>query len=217
MKLKFLKFVLPILLVLPSLALAQRITIWSSAIYHRTPKGTEITSPVNFYVKFNEPNDLCGRNSDFWGIILEYILNGNEYWVCGKKHLISEKESSENFNLPIGAKIVFVDVVQFNEGNDYDCDSWQNVCEASFEDCPSFEEIWTGGDWYSDKNYCFEIISPSGTIGNTQNWLTQNEILGYIGKLAEDIPNYIALMIGLPITFWFVEKTIAFVRGNFKS
>jgi hypothetical protein len=70
------------------------------------------------------------------------------------------------------------------------------------------------------KNNCaideaiFDVVAP--TIGNTQNWLSQNEILAHIGKLAEDIPNYIALMIGLPISFWFIEKTIAFVRGNFR-
>jgi hypothetical protein len=60
----------------------------------------------------------------------------------------------------------------------------------------------------------FRIFYQS--IGDTRDWLSQNEILDYIGKLAEDIPNYVALMIGLPIAFWFIEKTIAFVRGNFR-
>jgi hypothetical protein len=62
----------------------------------------------------------------------------------------------------------------------------------------------------------FQLTIGQPSIGNTQNWLSLNEILGYIGKLAEDIPSYIALVIGLPFAFWFIEKTIAFVRGNFR-
>jgi hypothetical protein len=70
--------------------------------------------------------------------------------------------------------------------------------------------------YYGNGTFEFQFTIEQPSIGNTQNWLSSNEILGYIGKLAEDIPSYIALVIGLPFAFWFIEKTIAFVRGNFR-
>ena len=195
MKLKSLKFVLPILLVLPSFAFA-------TYHYWRTPTGTEITSPVTLHFDWSswfydvcESNGYCIDHGVYWRFHL-FTIDGED--IYGETHDKTITEATETFNLPVGTKIqgIFIDVIM-DGGSDGDVRALE----------------------WEDNTYVFEIVGtsiPSGTIGNTQNWLSSNEILGYIGKLAEDIPNYIALMIGLPIAFWFVEKTIAFVRGNFR-
>jgi hypothetical protein len=209
MKLKSLKFVLPILLVLPSLAFA-RINYW------RTPTGTEITSPVTIHVDFDDWNsdicwniDYCIQNAIYWQFKLYSLSDSSTGTIYyGRVYDKTTKEATESFDLPVGTKIFIVGIQAFREGQGYD---QGYIIEIRFSDRTS------------PPNYVFEIIGtstppsspPSGTIGNTQNWLSSNEILAYIGKLAEDIPNYIALMMGLPISFWFIEKTIAFVRGNF--
>jgi hypothetical protein len=198
MKLKFLKFVLPILLVLPSLVSA---SIWN---YWRTPSGIDITSPVTLHFDWSDwTEDICDgyelcNYAEYWGLLL--LTLDDYYW--GELHPRTITETTESFYLPVGTQITTVAVVY----------------------------VWSTGNWGYSRileeadPYTFQIIEtstpptpPSGTIGNTQNWLSQNEILAYIGKLAGDIPNYIALMIGLPIAFWFIEKIIAFVRGNFRS
>jgi hypothetical protein len=201
MKLKSLKFVLPILLVLPSLVFAD----W---IYQRTPTGTEITSPVSLYFKWEDWNsDMCRGDpwcvemGRYWGFYLNVLIEGNEQQIYGETYDKTIKEIIENFDLPVGAQVRYIDVYVFAENQ---LPVGVIVVESGF---PAFTIIGTSTP---------PTPPPSGTIGNTQNWLSSNEILGYIGKLAEDIPNYIALMIGLPIAFWFVEKIIAFVRGNFR-
>jgi hypothetical protein len=201
MKLKSLKFVLPILLVLPSL-------VFADYHYWRTPEGTEITSPVTLHFDWlSWDEDVCDGNpecmvtGEYWEFYLK-ISNSIEYY--GEIHDKTTKEATESFNLPVGTKISDTGILILDE--------MQGIV---------FDKVF---EWSYPPNYVFEIVGtstppslpPSGTIGNTQNWLSSNEILAYIGKLAEDIPNYIALMIGLPIAFWFVEKIIAFVRGNFR-
>jgi hypothetical protein len=177
MKLKSLKFVLPILLVLPSLAFAfsedYTFTILPEDFpYNMTreifvPKGLKVNKvcllskslPQRIYLSEDGYNKY-GKywNYGYW-----------DWWETGCKDVDIEGESLITFffnNSPI------------------------------------------------PYTATFRIFYQS--IGNTRDWLSQNEILAYIGKLAEDIPNYIALMMGLPIAFWFVEKIIAFVRGNFR-
>jgi hypothetical protein len=197
MKLRSLKFILPILLVLPNLVFAD----W---IYQRTPEGTEITSPVSLYFEFDDwSSDVCGgyeiceSEGVYWQFEVRAVIGQNEFGYCGEIRSKTTKRARESFDLPIGAKVDRTKI---------------NILDANLN-------IITEKVFEDSADYVFEIIgiSPLRMIGNTQNWLFQNEILGYIGKLAEDIPNYIVLMIGLPIAFWFVEKIIAFVRGNFRS
>ena len=206
MKLKSLKFVLPILLVLPSL-------VFADYNYWRTPEGTEITSPVTLHFDWKDWNyDVCEGEPDcinfgqYWQFELRTLPEPDIIYYYGTIHSKATNEATESFDLPIGTKIARV-IIKILDAN-------QNslVYGSELERQPSFPPY-----------YVFEIIGtsqptppPSETIGNTQNWLSSNEILAYIRKLAEDIPNYIALMIGLPIAFWFIEKTIAFVRGNFR-
>jgi hypothetical protein len=200
MKLKFLKFVLPILLVLPSFVFA----VWT---YQRTPEGQKITSPITIYFKWEDwDSDICeGRSPCIpYGVyyrigIYGITSQGEDMVFYGAIHDKTEKEITEIFDLPVGIQIHDIWIQVLGEDKQVvDNPKWLEEC---------YPEL--------GLDYCFEIILPS--IGNTQNWLSQNEILGYIGKLAEDIPNYIALIMGLPIAFWFVEKIIAFVRGNFRS
>jgi hypothetical protein len=197
MKLKSLKFVLPILLVLPSLAFA-------GYHYWRTPEGTEITSPVTLHFDFEDwdfdvcdGDYLCREVGQYWRFVLR---SSSDNYFYGEIHSKTTNEATENFNLPVGTEITRISIWVLDESQHY-------LRAKEMEFC--------------DPNYCFIITGistppSSEMIGNTQNWLSSNEILGYIGKLAEDIPNYIALMMGLPIAFWFVEKIIAFVRGNFR-
>jgi hypothetical protein len=197
MKLKSLKFVLPILLVLPSLVFAD----WH---YWRTPEGTEITSPITIHFDFSDwLNDVCDgsesrvscNNSGVSWRIRLYTTDYQSFW--GETHDRTITETTESFDLPVGTQIKGIAIIViWNDGH------WENTRVLEEADPYTFEIV--------------ETPTPSGTIGNTQNWLSQNEILAYIGKLTDDIPNYIALMIGLPIAFWFIEKTIAFVRGNFR-
>jgi hypothetical protein len=197
MKLKSLKFILPILLVLPSFAFAD----W---IYQRTPEGTEITSPFSLYFKFDDwASDVCDgapvceRGGIYWQFIL--VSYPDFTWYYGEIHNKETKEATDIFDLPVGTKVMHVAIWTLNEDGNL-----------------TYEKILEDSSYYVFKIVETSTSPSSGTIGNTQNWLSQNEILAYIGKLAEDIPNYIALMIGLPIAFWFIEKTIAFVRGNFR-
>jgi hypothetical protein len=193
MKLKSLKFILLILLVLPSFAFAD----W---IYQRTPSGTAITSPFSLYFKFDDwASDMCDNAPvcESEGIYWQFrVVSYPDFtWYYGEIHNKETKEATDIFDLPIGTKVMHVSIWTLNEDGNL-------TYEKILEDSPY---------------YVFRIIGlSSGTIGNTQNWLSSNEILAYIGKLAEDILNYIALMMGLPIAFWFIEKTIAFVRGNFR-
>jgi hypothetical protein len=197
MKLKSLKFVLPILLVLPSFVFA----VW---IYQRTPEGTEITSPITLYFKFDDWNSdvcnndpICNISGRYWQF---HLLDTNSNIFYGEIHSRTIQEATDSIDLPIGTEIYAILIQIFDKNQ---------------QSLPVIKYV------ESCSPYCFVITEtssppPSGTIGNTQNWVSSNEILGYIGKLAEDIPNYIALMMGLPIAFWFIEKTIAFVRGNFR-
>jgi hypothetical protein len=204
MKLKSLKFVLPILLVLPSLAFA-------SLTYHRMPEETEITSPVDIYLKFdNWDLDICngvplcidfGR---YWQLVL-YTPAPDLFPYYGEIHDKTIEETMESFDLPVGTQVGTIYVIALDD-NQLQLPAG-SILEQGF---PAFTIIETPPPPPPPS-------PPSGTIGNTQNWLSSNEILGYIGKLTEDIPNYIALIIGLPISFWFIEKIIAFVRGNFRS
>jgi hypothetical protein len=191
MKLKSLKFVLPILLVLPSLA-------FGAVSYSRSPSGYTITSPVYISVSVdNVLSDLCYQfpYTTKWKIRI-YSINDIDYWESPEKD-ISEKSLSYDFDLPVGTQVAVVSATC------YQFPYWSDGYE--------FE-----GSSY-DMHIIFEVAEAPKTISNVSSWLSQNEILGYIGKLTEDIPNYIALIIGLPISFWFIEKIIAFVRGNFRS
>jgi hypothetical protein len=176
MKLKFLKFVLPILLVLPSLALA----------------FSEDYTFSGFVETWNLERD----------IFVPKGLKVNK--VC----LLSKSLPQRIYLLEDGWN-------KYGKRWDYgywDWGDWSGCKDVDIEG----ESLITFSFASSPISYTatFRIFYQS--IGDTRDWLSQNEILGYIGKLADDIPNYIALMMGLPIAFWFVEKTIAFVRGNFR-
>lgn len=41
--------------------------------------------------------------------------------------------------------------------------------------------------------------------------------LAYVGTIFTDLTPAVILVIGLPLGFWFVSKTIALVRGGFRS
>jgi hypothetical protein len=176
MKLKSLKFVLPILLILPSLALA-------------------------FYKDYTFEFPPSQNVFDYFRTI---VSEGRMYKVC-----LIERSTTPTIYL---SKID------------------KNGTREFYQPIAWYEPLGTCRDVDIQKGEKL-IIKPTDlpyyftltfrvfyySIGATNEWLSQNEILGYIGKLAEDIPNYIVLMIGLPIAFWFIEKTIAFVRGNFRS
>jgi hypothetical protein len=192
MKLKSLKFVLPILLVLPSLAFADY-------HYQRKPEGIEILSPITIYFKWNDwDNDICGGNnlciSNGAYFNIHFRASPEDYWASNVYEKTETKKEFTNVVwIPIGTKVYAVDFWIYDEHKNY----------------------ITTGRTLESGNPAF-IINGEIIGGRMENWLDIEEILGYIGKLAEDIPGYIALMMGLPIAFWFVEKTIAFVRGNFR-
>jgi hypothetical protein len=177
MKLKSLKFVLPILLVLPSLALAYS---------------------VDYTFEFPPSQNL----EDYVRTI--YVSEGRIYKVC-----LIEKSSSPMY-------IYLAKIDKTERYYYYNSFEWTEPLPTCRDvDIQEGEKLFikpTDLPFYFTLT--FRIFYHS--IGDTRDWLSQNEILGYIGKLAEDIPNYIALLIGLPIAFWFIEKTIAFVRGNFR-
>jgi hypothetical protein len=39
----------------------------------------------------------------------------------------------------------------------------------------------------------------------------------YIAQVGEDVSPYLALIIGLPLAFWFIGKVVALVRGGFRT
>jgi hypothetical protein len=52
------------------------------------------------------------------------------------------------------------------------------------------------------------------------NFLTLPEVtstLAYISQVGEDVSPYLALIIGLPLAFWFIGKIVALVRGGFRT
>jgi hypothetical protein len=52
------------------------------------------------------------------------------------------------------------------------------------------------------------------------NFLTLPDVsstLAYIAQVGEDVSPYLALIIGLPLAFWFVGKVVALVRGGFRT
>jgi hypothetical protein len=199
MKLKSLKLVLPILLILPSFAFAD----WH---YWRTPTGTgiKINSPPALHFDWTDWNTdvcdgdpICINRGVYWAFYLKGETPLGETIFCGYWHDKTEKEITEIADyLDVGTKIREIKLFVI-----YDEERFEIITRT-------FEE--------NQDPYLFEIVETPETIGNTPTWLSSYEILSYIGKLAEDIPDYIALMIGLPIAFWFIEKTIAFVRGNFR-
>jgi hypothetical protein len=198
MKLKSLKFVLPILLVLPSFAFAG---IYYVDYYFHVSGAQEETINIPSGTKATQIS-LMEKPTCMDTIYPPRL------WIDIWKGNYEQQLDSWYTNIPQGYTL------------DLDIEG-ENFLKLSFYDqspeCFEYDVTIT---------IMYETIEtppspppsppPSGTIGNTQNWLSSNEILAYIGKLAEDIPNYIALMIGLPIAFWFVEKIIAFVRGNFR-
>jgi hypothetical protein len=195
MKLKSLKFVLPILLILPSLVFAV------DYYYERRPGGTKITSPITLIFEWEDWNwEICWDQppcinfGQYWQFELKTWPEPDVIHYYGAIHSKTTNKAIESFDLPIGTKIESVCIRILDENQNYLIDG------------RCLEVRW--------PYYIFEITGKS--IGGTKNWLSSNEILSYIDNLAEDIPDYIALMIGLPIAFWFIEKIIAFVRGNFR-
>jgi hypothetical protein len=178
MKLKSLKFVLPVLLVLPSLALAYS---------------------VDYTFEFPPSQNM------FDYIRTIYVPKGSRI----NKVCLIAKSSSPMY--------IYLAKVDKTEGRYYyDPFTWSEpVGTCRDVDIQEEEKLWIKP---TDLPYYFTLTFRIFyySIGDTRDWLSSNEILAHIGKLAEDIPDYIALMIGLPIAFWFIEKTITFVRGNFR-
>jgi hypothetical protein len=52
------------------------------------------------------------------------------------------------------------------------------------------------------------------------NFITLPDVtstLAYIGQVGADVSPYLALIIGLPLAFWFIGKMVALVRGGFRT
>jgi hypothetical protein len=52
------------------------------------------------------------------------------------------------------------------------------------------------------------------------NFITLPDVsstVAYIAQVGEDVAPYLALIIGLPLAFWFVGKVVALVRGGFRT
>jgi hypothetical protein len=52
------------------------------------------------------------------------------------------------------------------------------------------------------------------------NFITLPDIsstTAYIAQVGADVSPYLALIIGLPLAFWFVGKVVALIRGGFRT
>jgi hypothetical protein len=52
------------------------------------------------------------------------------------------------------------------------------------------------------------------------NFITLPELSSttqYIAQVGADVSPYLALIIGLPLAFWFIGKVVALVRGGFRT
>lgn len=42
-------------------------------------------------------------------------------------------------------------------------------------------------------------------------------MLGYVGELFTDLTPAIVVIVGLPVAFWAVSKTVSLIKGGFRS
>jgi hypothetical protein len=66
---------------------------------------------------------------------------------------------------------------------------------------------------YNDNENIFEVLE-SQTILNVPGSMATG-MLAYAGQLFTDLRVWILLILGLPVGFWIVDRTIALVKENF--
>jgi hypothetical protein len=174
--------------------------VFGAWTYHRTPEGTEITSPITIHLTFDNYNEICVNNASHWGI---YIVGDGEegYELCGKLYSPSTKEITENFDIPIGKKISYIAIFcPVDNAQDYDCGSWvqaDNPNPVALEDCTE-----------QTPDYCFTIIKKGNFIFLPSNTIQQ--IKDEFNEVFQDLKPILPFIIGIWIGFWVVENVIAY-------
>lgn len=175
-------------------------SVLGAVSYERTPSGSTIQNPVSFSVSMDTTEDFLakcpieGAYYNYWGISVEYIST-----YAQKSPLVASTTLSNVFveTLLIGDGIIGVEgfcTHKLDYGEEF----------ASFSD-PVFE--WEGGE------IIFEVLEATPrksflTIG--QNFISSTT--GFINDFAGGLNRFIALLIGIPLTFWVLNKVITLAK-----
>jgi hypothetical protein len=162
--------------------------------YSRTPADYTISNPVNFSMSgatYEEINDACGDHGfAFWRL----TIYSNEFDETSTDIFAS---STFNFNLSLTLPI-----------NEY--------VEVLFV-CLDSEEMYAGafffeGEGFPEPPIMFEVVAGAPAVAGG-NIITlpadfATSALAYAGQLFTDLSTIILLLIGLPIGFWVIKKTL---------
>lgn len=162
--------------------------------YSRTPSGYTISNPLNFNVSFDTKEELCEgiypyENTTHWRI---GVRDNSHNWFLSEIYLIENKNLVWNTQLPLGeyirvSALCSDDGITFNYGHRFEDNNENPVFEMVEAEAPA------GGIW----------TIPSDFLSTTT---------AYIGDTFSGIWTLIALVIGLPLSFWAIKKVIALVK-----
>lgn len=167
--------------------------------YLRSPTGDFITTPVNFYVTFDNATSVvayCGVGADieWWGIVVipKVYDTAEDYFYSETMYSTTTLTGIFSMELPF--------------------EKYQSV--ASYCKKVGEEHKYYGSDLLEhSSDYIFEVgyywlPLQNSVISNT---------LAYAGYLFTDLKEIIILVIGLPIGFWFVGKVIGVMVNPLKK
>ena len=162
--------------------------------YLRSPTGDFITTPVNFYVTFDNATSVvayCGVGADIrlWGIVVlpvEYDSEDEWFW-------------SETMFSTTTLTGIFSMELPFQKYR-----SVTSYCLKVGSEHKYYSGHLEHENQYGDRNYAFEVGYHWLPL---QNSMISNT-LAYAGYLFGDLQEIIILVIGLPIGFWFLGRAI---------
>jgi hypothetical protein len=157
------------------------------ASYSRNPSGYTIYNPVEFLA---EP--VCGSSAYFWQMEIRNMGNENFYSGC---YALGEIKSFQ-MNLPLGVYkrvtgLCKEDIDCLIGAGDYSFEQSENYQDPIFEVVETPVEAPSGGILTIPSNFI------AGTMAYTQELFAGSGVWPLV-----------ALVIGLPLGFWFIKKVI---------